>query len=525
MNIFCVVPKIPSAIYNIAEQIQKHNPHHNIKILPVHPKKADMETMIEAQKLMMWADVIHVKYWKSGKVLKESFPVEFGAKPKILNHHNPYDMRKETWEEYNKIVVSNTDQQTTLPAAKLVPVGIDLDFFKFNPNYPETKTVLMVVQRIESKKGVREVAQVCNKLGYKFILVGTVSEPDYMRQIIQVGGSNIEFRDTISNEELLKAYYEATVLVSNSVDNFETGPLPVLEAMACGVPVLTRSVGVIPDLSNGKNMVIRTGQVGDMEDLEKELKDLMESAERRKKIREYAWETAKRLDSRRMAREYSSMYYRLRSDKLLVSLIMPVCNPTEKWTEVMAQALKQDYPNYEIVVADSSDVSIEPVIRKIRQNAKTSIKYLRIKRVEGEYTLAKARNEAIIEAEGKILVFCDDRLAMDDNAISTFADNYTNKMWVWGTKDGYDKGFVENFSSVGRQELIDIGMFCERIDRYGGMTQEVRTRAEINGFTFQRAVCNAKSVRKSSGKPDKKQNIVDMKTKIFKMYNVKDIDD
>jgi len=528
MNVFVVVPKIPSAIYNIAQDIEKYNPHINIKILPVHPKKADMETQIEAQKLMMWADIIHVKYWRSGTVLRDTFPKEFEAKPKILNHHNPYDLRKEDWKEYKTVLVSNSEQQTILPMAKVVRVGIDLDFFKFNPTYtPEIsypgytkkKVVLMVVQRIESKKGVREVAEVCNKLGYKFILVGTVSEPDYMRQIIQVGGKELDFRDTISEDELLKAYYEASVLVCNSVDGFETGPLPVIEAMACGVPVLTRPVGIVNDLNNGRNMIVRQGSVGDKKDLEKELKSLVENSAQRDKIRNYGWQTAKRIDARKMARTYDQLYHKVTSDKLLASIIMPICNRGEKIIDVLVAATNQDYPNYELIIADSSDIPLESVVRKIKSSVKVPIKYIRIKKHKDEYTLAKARNEAIIEASGTVLVFCDDRLAMDKNAVSTFVNGYIPKQWLWGIKDNYEKGFVENFSSVGRQELINMGMFCERIDQYGGMTQEVRTRGERNGFNFQRALVNANAVSKSTKKPNKKRNIINMKTRIYKMYD------
>ncbi|MBU1759384.1 MAG: glycosyltransferase, partial [Bacteroidetes bacterium] len=55
----------------------------------------------------------------------------------------------------------------------------------------------------------------------------------------------------------------------NSLFDFESGTLPILEAMACGVPVLTRNIGHVPDLFDGKNMVIREGEQNDVEDLKK----------------------------------------------------------------------------------------------------------------------------------------------------------------------------------------------------------------------------------------------------------------
>jgi hypothetical protein len=328
----------------------------------------------------------------------------------------------------------------------------------------------------------------------------------------------------IPTDKLVDTYHEVAVFVCNSVNGFETGPLPVIEALACGVPVLTRSVGVIPDIFNGRNMLVRAGAVEDMNDLENELRDLMENPERRNKLRQYGWETAKRRDAHKMARMYYRLYTKTISDKPLVSVIMPICNPKESITEVLAAALNQDYSNYEIVVADSSEQPYESLFRKVRDTVKIPIKYMRIKR-NGDYTLAKARNEAIIAADGKMLVFCDDRLAMEENAVRTFASGLAPKMWLWGTKDHYEKGFVENFSAVGRQELIDIGMFCERINEYGGMTQEIRTRAEKNSFAFQRAVCNAKVVAKSSHKDNKRQQIVHMKTRCWEMYGDKNEED
>ena len=71
MNILIITPKKPSAIQTLAEHIEKFNSHFNIKVLPVHPKRADMDTMLEAQKLMIWADVIHIARSEERRVGKE----------------------------------------------------------------------------------------------------------------------------------------------------------------------------------------------------------------------------------------------------------------------------------------------------------------------------------------------------------------------------------------------------------------------------------------------------------------------
>ncbi|MGA2911466.1 MAG: hypothetical protein ABSE17_02410 [Candidatus Levyibacteriota bacterium] len=100
-----------------------------------------------------------------------------------------------------------------------------------------------------------------------------------------------------------------------------------------------------------------------------------------------------------------------------------------------------------------------------------SIKYIYFDR-KGTYSLAQARNRAVIEADGQILVFCDDRLRLAKNAINIFATYSRPKAWIWGEKDGVAKGFVENFSSVKREDLIRHGMFNERVQWYGGMTKK-----------------------------------------------------
>lgn len=510
-----------SAIDRLAQAVKRNSPHLEIQVFPVHPKRNDVEVIIEAQKLMMWADIIDIHYWKSGEILRTSFPQQFNEKPRILFHFNPYDAGKEEVNKnYNLIAVGNQEIQDKIPYAYLIPYAVDTAYFRYNENYTQERVVNMSVARIEGKKGVKQVAQACRELGYKLRLVGRISKGGYMREVMQVGGDAIEFWENATEEKLKELYYGAAIHVCNSVDGFESGTLPILESMLCGLPVLTRNVGHVPDLYNGKNMVVRSGNVEDVEDIKKHLKEMMENREWRLKLRENGWDTVRTRDDRVMAHSVRKLYYMSYKKQLeSVSVIIPTKDNPDSFVKCLVGVLDQDYGKYEIVVADSGEASLLPVIEKIRTKTDIPIKYVHFPHKDN-YTLGEARNRAVLEAEGNYLVFCDDRLKMERNAISEFMQNKREKRWLWGQKDGVAKSFVENFSCVKREDLVNGGMFTERIQWYGGMTQEVRTRFERGrGFQFvyvQKAEAN--SVKRASSKKGRRSNIIEAKWVLQKMY-------
>lgn len=522
MRIFIAIDKFGSAIDRLAQAVKKHTLHHEIEILAVHPKRAEPKTIYEAGKLMEWADIIDVHYWKSGEVIRTANQKVFESKPRILFHFNPYDADKqEINEKYDIVVVGNSSIQNRVPSAHLVPYGVDLDFFKFNEDYTEEKIVNMAVARIEGKKGVREVARACVELGYKFKLVGRVSKAGYMKEVMEAGGQSIEFFEDVTDEKLREVYYKSAIHVCNSVSGYESGTLPVLENMSCGIPVLTRNIGHIGDIFDGKNMVVRAGEQNDMEDLKRNLKEMMENRDWRLKLREKAWDTIRNWDIRRMARRVGSLYNRLyKPDEALMSVIMPTKDNPEAFIDSFIGALGQDYPKYEVVVADSGDVPVRGLVEEARKKVRVPIKYIHFPH-KGNYTLAEARNRAVIEAEGEYLVFCDDRIKMEPDAVSVFADARKTKTWLWGMKDGVGKSFVENFSCVNRKDFIDGGMFAERIQWYGGMTQEIRNRFERGrGFRFAfigRAKAN--QTRRAKSKKFKRGSIIEAKWTLFKIYS------
>ena len=523
MNILIVVDKYGTAIDRLAQSVKKHNTHFNIKVLSLHPKRPDAFEIAEIHKALQWCDLLDVHYWKSGEKIKELYPDLFNSKKKILCHFNPYDLDKQPWHNiYDLVIVGNQEQHIKMPYARLIPYAIDLDQFTFNEDYKDNKIVQMVVGRIEGKKGVLEVAKACKELGYDFELIGRISKPDYFQEVIKTTGF---FFEDVTDRELVERYHRATIHVCNSVDGFETGTLPILEAMACGVPVLTRNIGHVPDLFNGKNMVVRQGKEDDIEDLKKELKDLMENRERRLKIRSYAFETVKNRNEKKMARQFSQVYYKLLGNNLpLVSVIIPTKDRMDTLFEVVAGVINQDYKNKEIVIVDSSSYDNADKYKignafanLIKQTYNIPVKYLFCD--SKGYNLAEARNIGVVESEGEILVFNDDRIQMQPDAIHYFVGNSKQHCWLWGVKDDYEKGFVENFSCIKREDLIKGGIFLERMNVYGGMSQELRERFTKQGYVFEMIrESKAKSIRRSNNRPEKRKQMIEAKLLLYKLY-------
>ncbi len=465
MRVLIVIDKSDSAIDRLAQEVRRYQSHYKIQVQPLHPKKNTGEDLFRVGKALEWCDVIDIQYWKSGEILRVNFPTDFENKPKVLFHHNPYDLDKEKWNNiYDLVGAVNKSICNEYPYMYHIPHGINLDFFTFNPDYTKSKKIVnMVVARIESNKKIVEVAKVCKELGVELHLVGRVSSGPYMQEILDTGA--VKFTENASEDELYKNYTEATVHVCNSKDNFESGTLPIMEAMAVGVPVLTRNIGHVPDLYNGKNMVVRKGAPEDLADLKKNLSDMLKNEEWRLKLREAGWNTIRNYSSEIMARRMMGIYNKIyEPEKPAVSVIIPTKDNPESFIESLVGAIKNDYEKYEIIVVDSGSIPIKRLVQAAQDKTDVPIKYIYFNRTG--YTLAEARNRGIVESTGEIIIFCDDRLKMEPNTIHEFAKNVTSNIWLWGVKDDSPKAFVENLSAVMRADLIKGGIFNERIDCY-----------------------------------------------------------
>lgn len=526
LKVLCVVDKEGTALDRLAKGVARYHDNLDYKVLAVHPKRPDRNELAAFEREATNADIIDWQYFRTAELLRSRYPW-LASKKQILTHNNPYSVNESDWNGYdanvgnNQTIVASLLGITTKPV-HYIPITVDADFWKFNPDgqWSPNRNVIMVANRIEAKKGILPVAIACADVGLNLILVGSISDMTYMDGIMATG--NVRYFPKVSDEELRELYYKSTIHICNSVDNFESGTMPILEAMLCGVPVLTRYIGHVPDIDNGENMAVMRYEPNNVEAIAAELQALIYDKKRLNDLRERGWQSAKTRNFERRAYLYQKLYREvLHPGERPVSVIMPVYNNQDVMRRALDGVASQTYKNLEIIVADDNYVKPnKSVVSDFSQYVNCPVRYINTGTMADDYGLARARNQAAIEATGEILVFCDQRILMHPDAISEFVKNLAGKQWVYGYK-GAKKEFVENFSAVSRADFMRAGMFAERINEYGGMSQEIRQRVRAQGMSIEcvpSAVASA--IGKSSNRNVKRASIIKMKNRLAKMYEL-----
>ena len=132
----------------------------------------------------------------------------------------------------------------------LAPHGVDLERFVRQP-FPEMKVLkLLAVGRLVEKKGFHVLIDAAARLRVPFELeiVGEGPEEKRLTELIRAHnlGSKIRLCGPKTHEDLPEAYSRAHVLVAPSIvdqiGDRDGLPNVVLEAMACGRPVIASDV-------------------------------------------------------------------------------------------------------------------------------------------------------------------------------------------------------------------------------------------------------------------------------------------
>lgn len=516
LRVVCVVDKENTAIDRLAQGVKPYHTNLDYHVVAVHPKRPDQKQLETFEQLARTADIIDYQYFRTAEMLRGRYEW-LKQIPSILTHNNPYSIHESNWNDYDIVVANNKNiyadlQKITDTRLEYISLAVDPYFWTYNTEYKYPFSVIMVANRIESKKGILPVAKACKQLNCKMYLVGNISDMDYFNQVMAVG--NVEYAQNVSDEELRDLYYKSGIHVCNSIDNFESGTLPILEAIYCGVPVLTRKIGHVPDFMTGSNIAILETDSEDIENIAQKLSEMFGDKKRLDTMRNEAWMSIKDKNFDRRAYNYQLLYRSLIPGKT-VSVIVPVCDKPEITVKTLNAIANQTHENIEIVIVDDGK-SQEKEIQDFAKTTSLPVRYVYLGGSSG-YNLAKARNLGAILSTGDILVFCDQRMLIDKNAVKEFVSNIKPRYWLYGSK-GVKKEFVENFSAVLKSEFVSCGMFNERCDQYGAMSQEIRSRIRRQDIQTEYVEsAKATPIGKSNNKHTKKIEIMESKNWLWKV--------
>lgn len=161
------------------------------------------------------------------------------------------------YKKYNNsthyVSISDADRSPDLDYTATVHHGIDLDQFTFNAE-PKGDYILYF-GRVHHDKGTKEAVEIALKLGKRLIIAGIIQDQEYFDTYVKpyLKEGKVEYAGSVGPEKRNTLLGNAKLLL-HPINFSEPFGLSVIEAMACGTPVVAFNKGSMPELIiNGFN--------------------------------------------------------------------------------------------------------------------------------------------------------------------------------------------------------------------------------------------------------------------------------
>jgi len=156
----------------------------------------------------------------------------------------------------------------------------------------ENEKVLISVGRIVGWKGYQLVIKAIKELDVKYVLIG---DGEYLNELKKLAkqekvDNKVLFLGSVSNNELYKYLNMADVFIQPSIGHEAFG-ITIIEAMACGLPVVaSKNGGILDIISDGKNGYLF--EVNNIDEMKEKIKYAFASKidSRKYVIKNFTWE-------------------------------------------------------------------------------------------------------------------------------------------------------------------------------------------------------------------------------------------
>lgn len=163
------------------------------------------------------------------------------SSPKILAVYKKYN------KKVHYVSISNADRAPELDYIATVYHGIDLRLFTFREH--PAGDYLLFFGRIHPDKGTREAIEIARRAGKPLIIAGIIHDKEYFEKEVKpfvdndrvkyVGSAGPELRDELLGN---------AIALLHPINFKEPFGLSVVEALACGTPVIAFPRGALPEL-------------------------------------------------------------------------------------------------------------------------------------------------------------------------------------------------------------------------------------------------------------------------------------
>lgn len=162
------------------------------------------------------------------------------SSPRILPAYQAYD------GHVHYVSISDADRDPSLTYAATIHHGIPIDDFAFDA---EGSDDLLFFGRIHPDKGAGDAIRAAKAVGKRLVMCGIVQGEDYHAKEVApfIDGEQIVYRGMVGGADRIAALGQARALL-HLIGFDEPFGLSVIEAMACGTPVIAYNRGSMPEL-------------------------------------------------------------------------------------------------------------------------------------------------------------------------------------------------------------------------------------------------------------------------------------